>query len=71
MAEIEDFGFDTEQEEELKDEVGLCLKELKKIELKDKMKKISEQIQQAEEEGNQKNLAELIEEFKQVAKEIG
>ncbi len=65
-AEIEEFG----EEKDLKTEIQLCLKELKKFDLKTELTNLSMEIQEAERENNQKKIKNLIDKFNQTTKQL-
>ncbi len=71
MSEISDFGIEAgEASEEMKEEIELCLEELKKIGLKSELIELGKEISEAEKEGDQKKLKKLVEEFNKKTKEL-
>ena len=61
---------DVEFEEDGKEEIELCMLQLKNIDLKNKLNKISEDIKKAEAEKNSETVKNLIEEFNTLIKEL-
>ena len=57
-------------QEDGKEEVELCLLQLKSIALKKKLSSISEDIKKAEESGNHNKVKSLVDEFKTLTKEL-
>jgi len=71
MSEIDDFDlFETGETEDLRYEIELCLRELKKFDLKNKLESISKEIQETEKNGEEKKIKDLVEKFNQIVKQI-
>ncbi len=61
---------DVQYEEDGKEEMKLCLTQLKQVELKAKLNNISEEIKRAEAENDQQKVAQLIGEFNSLSKQL-
>jgi len=70
FAEVEDYGLEASEIKNKKEELELCLEELRKIALKDKLETLSKEIIEAEKEGNQEKVKSLIEQFNETARQL-